>query len=176
MTAIVNREARDDPPSPAAGETSGAEAGLRGPLIGYARLARISLQRWERKVAGPTGGDEEFEILSSVASHRSDRQGALAHALLLSNSALSRRLAGLEARGLVRRSRRDADRRSVRVEVTEAGLSLLDEVRQTLREEESLTLATLDSEELEALRSALESVASLIGKAEPTPSPRVGAA
>jgi DNA-binding MarR family transcriptional regulator len=70
----------------------------------------------------------EFDVLLYLLSHAQDevRIGALLDAVPLSQPALSRLVARLEARGLLSRSRAEGDARAVVVCLTESGAALID--------------------------------------------------
>jgi DNA-binding MarR family transcriptional regulator len=70
----------------------------------------------------------EFDVLLYLGAHHADemRAGALRDAVALSQPALSRLIARLEARGLIARSPAADDRRATVVCLTEAGAALLD--------------------------------------------------
>ena len=63
-------------------------------------------------------------VLSSLSSADWPTQADLAHSLGIEGATLTRHLDGLEAGGLVRRTRGSDDRRAVRVELTENGRAL----------------------------------------------------
>jgi DNA-binding MarR family transcriptional regulator len=70
----------------------------------------------------------EFDVLLYLRSHGQERVriGALLDAVPLSQPALSRLVARLEARGLLARSEAEDDARAVVVCLTEAGTALID--------------------------------------------------
>jgi DNA-binding MarR family transcriptional regulator len=70
----------------------------------------------------------EFDVLLFLRSHAHEpvRIGALLEAVPLSQPALSRLVARLEARGLLARSEADDDARAVVVCLTETGAALID--------------------------------------------------
>jgi DNA-binding MarR family transcriptional regulator len=70
----------------------------------------------------------EFDVLLYLRSHAHEqvRIGALLEAVPLSQPALSRLVARLEARGLLARSEAEDDARAVVVCLTEAGTALID--------------------------------------------------
>ncbi|MCV5169107.1 hypothetical protein OFC04_26755, partial [Escherichia coli] len=70
----------------------------------------------------------------------------------------------LESRQLIRRERRDADRRIVRAFITAKGLELLAEIEEPLTGWQTAKLAGLDDPELRTLIALLEKVRnSIIG-------------
>jgi DNA-binding MarR family transcriptional regulator len=70
----------------------------------------------------------EFDVLLYLRSHAHEpvRIGALLEAVPLSQPALSRLVARLEARGLLARSEAEDDARAVVVRLTDTGIALID--------------------------------------------------
>lgn len=86
-------------------------------------------QRLGAELAGACGlAINEFDVLLYLRSHAREpvRIGALLEAVPLSQPALSRLVARLEARGLLARSEAAGDGRAVAVSLTEAGAALID--------------------------------------------------
>ena len=88
-------------------------------------------QRLGSELAGACGlAINEFDVLLYLRSHahlkEQVRIGALLEAVPLSQPALSRLVARLEARGLLSRSQAEGDARAVVVCLTESGAALID--------------------------------------------------
>ena len=86
-------------------------------------------QRLGAELSGACGlAINEFDVLLYLRSHAREqvRIGALLDAVPLSQPALSRLVARLEARGLLVRSEAEGDARAVVVCLTEAGTALID--------------------------------------------------
>jgi DNA-binding MarR family transcriptional regulator len=86
-------------------------------------------QRLSAELSGACGlAINEFDVLLFLRSHRREqvRIGALLDAVPLSQPALSRLVARLEARGLLARSEAEGDARGVAVCLTESGTALTD--------------------------------------------------
>jgi DNA-binding MarR family transcriptional regulator len=85
-------------------------------------------QRLGAELAGACGlAINEFDVLLYLRSHAQEvRIGALLDAVPLSQPALSRLVARLEARSLLSRSEAEGDARAVVVCLTEAGTALID--------------------------------------------------
>lgn len=66
----------------------------------------------------------QLEVLTALVSEGGLRPGDLADWLAVERSTMSRNLAGLEGRGLVRTTERSATGRTMRVEITDAGRDL----------------------------------------------------
>ena len=79
----------------------------------------------------------------------------LYRSMMVNSGTVTRRLDGLERRGLVRRLPADSDRRSIQVEVTPAGKRLVDEAVSAHTANEDRLLATLSKQERRALERLL---------------------
>ena len=82
--------------------------------------------------------------------------GELTRSALITSGGVSQRLAKLERAGLVRRQIHPEDRRRVDVELTRAGVRLVDRVLADLMEHESALLDELTDEEKDDLRRTLK--------------------
>ena len=87
---------------------------------------------------------------------------ALARAVHLSQPTVSGIVSRLERRGLIARRRSEGDRRSVVLEVTEAGERVLDEAPSLLQEQFRAELARLEDWERHWMLAALERIASMM--------------
>ena len=95
-------------------------------------------------------------VLMTLWTDGPQRQVDLATAIDSDAPTMARSVARLEKAGLVRRTRSDTDGRVVVVEATEAGRALRPKVEAAWRELERLTVGSLSSEELAAIRHDLE--------------------
>ena len=84
----------------------------------------------------------------------------LQQSALISSGGMSQRLERLEAAGLVTRHMHSEDRRKVEVELTPAGMALVDEVTGALMENESKLLDILSHAEHTQLRELLKKLLS----------------
>lgn len=82
--------------------------------------------------------------------------GELADSTMRSQAAMTHRLAGLEAKGLLERRTDPANRRSVLVSLTEEGLALVDRIVAGHVDNERRLLAPLTSAEQDRLAALLE--------------------
>ena len=87
---------------------------------------------------------------------------ALARAVHLSQPTVSGIVSRLERQGLIARQRSEGDKRNVEIEVTEAGLVVLDEAPSLLQERFRAELARLEEWERHWMLSALERIASMM--------------
>jgi DNA-binding MarR family transcriptional regulator len=102
----------------------------------------------------------DFDVLAQLALAGGElRMTELAARALISRSGMTRRVARLVERGLVRRANTDADARSVIVAITEDGIARLAETAPVhARGVANLFVAQLDDRELAVLEKALDKV------------------
>jgi DNA-binding MarR family transcriptional regulator len=74
---------------------------------------------------------------------------------MITTGAITHRVDRAEAKGLVERVRDSADRRSVRIRLTDRGLALVDEVVASHLANEARLLASLDPDQREQLAALL---------------------
>jgi len=103
-------------------------------------------------------------VLSSLKGSPHPKQLELAHAIGIEGPTLTRHLDGLEAKGLVARRRDPDDRRSVHVELTEAGDRLFHELRLAAMAFDRRLREGFDEEELAALRASLAKLGANAGE------------
>ncbi len=120
---------------------STASSGVAGALVGEWRTlldrhAKVSCALEKHLQAEHRIGLSEFEILDRLADAGDDhcRMTELTDAIYLSQSALSRAVARLEADGLVERQTCSNDRRALFVALTDAGRALHAAARPTHRD------------------------------------------
>ena len=87
----------------------------------------------------------EFKVLLKLDRHGAMTAGELADVLSLSSGATTNRLDGLEEAGYLTRTRDPEDRRSVLVDVTDAGRDVLERIVEAQGSEERDLLAVLES-------------------------------
>ncbi len=112
-------------------------------------LAGLGLKHWEYDVLSALRRQgEPFELTAS----------ALARATLLTSGGMTARIDGLVRRGLVVRRRDPADRRSLRVRLTPAGLELADRALAERLSAVAAPLAALEAAGRRELAAALEAL------------------
>jgi DNA-binding MarR family transcriptional regulator len=126
-------------------------------LRAHATLMRRLDTDLERETGLPLA---DFDVLAQLAAARGQmRMTELADRALISRSGMSRRVARLTDRGLVRRDKADTDARGVVVTLTEAGKGRLAETAPVhARGISKLFVARLDDQELALLERALNKV------------------
>ncbi|MEH6378536.1 MarR family transcriptional regulator [Streptomyces sp. KLMMK] len=103
----------------------------------------------------------EFDVLSTLRRAGAPytlTAGAFAKAAMVSPGAITNRLDRLEDKGLVERIRDRADRRSVRIRLTERGKALIDEAMIAHLRDYDEILSVLTPEECEQIASGLRKI------------------
>jgi DNA-binding MarR family transcriptional regulator len=124
-----------------------------------ARRLRYSVTRLARQLRRQAGTDltpTQSAALVTVEKHGPITIGALATHEQVSAPTATNVVSKLEAGGLVRRLRDDADRRVCRVEITTGGLAALEASRNRKTEWLAARLEDLPAEELAKLTAALD--------------------
>ena len=131
---------------------------------GLAIAMRISISRLARRlrveqrmgVGGPDPAlsDIQLAALSALERHQAMTPGELAEYEKVQPPSMTRVIAVLEERGLVRRSAHPTDRRQVVLTVTDEGRALVDRVRRRKEAWLSQRMQELSPEEIEILRAA----------------------
>lgn len=134
----------EDAPAP---ELSAAASDLRMATFRLAR--RLRAQR-----AVDTMSDGQFAVLAALKMHGLHTLGELADRERVTAPSMNRTVNGLEEAGYLTRTTDDDDRRKVNIELTPAGL---DVVQETVRRRDAWlesVLADLDEDEREVLARA----------------------
>lgn len=101
-------------------------------------------------------------ILREIQQHKRLSLGVLAKAASLSNATVTGIVDRLEARNLVRRIRNETDRRQIFIEITAAGVEVLQTAPPVLQESFIRGMQKLQKWEQEQILSSLKSVASIM--------------
>jgi DNA-binding MarR family transcriptional regulator len=141
------------------------QTGPAGPALDAARL-RVAVLRLSRRLrkhdlAGLT--PSQLSTLSYVGKSGPVRLGDLAAAERIAPSTLTRVVNVLEERGYLRRQPAPDDARAFLVTVTDAGLSVLERIREEGTRMLADILRTLPPDELAALEAALPALEWLAG-------------
>ena len=147
-----------------AGETtSSTAAGQRAIDAARLRVAVLRLSRRLRKhdLAGLT--PSQLSTLSCVGKTGAIRLGDLAAAERIAPSTLTRLVNVLEDRGYLARKPAPEDARAFLVTVTPSGADVLERIREEATSMLTDILATLTSEQLTALETALPALEQLAG-------------
>jgi DNA-binding MarR family transcriptional regulator len=124
--------------------------------ISISRLARRL--RVEQRIGSggpdPALSDIQLAALSALERHETMTPGELADYEKVQPPSMTRVIAVLEERGLVRRSAHPTDRRQVVLTVTDEGRALVDRVRRRKEAWLTLRMQELSPEEVEILRAA----------------------
>ena len=134
------------------------------PGLGYltAGLTAALSKLAEEKFASHKIAPVEYAILDTCAGGQVDTVMGLARVIPMDKASISRRVATLVARGLIRRIRLEEDRRVVRLELTDEGLALARQLRESIREANPMVSMGLGDEEkrvfLEVMRKIWENL------------------
>jgi MarR family transcriptional regulator for hemolysin len=120
-----------------------------------ANTAKAVSRAFNDRLAAAGGSVPTWLILSSLKSDEWRTQLELARAVGIEGPTLTRHLDGLEETGLVRRVRDEADRRAVRVELTEEGELLFQKLRRAVIAFNRDLTSGVTEPELERLRKLL---------------------
>jgi DNA-binding MarR family transcriptional regulator len=138
-----------------------AEAGMHA-IVGYqlAQAAIVTNQVFDERV-GRRGGLRKVEltILGLVQGNPDVTARQLARALAVTPPNIAVWIDKLESRGLIARTRSDADARMQHIRITREGAALVDRALKELREGELAALAPLSAAERAMLGELLHKVA-----------------
>jgi MarR family transcriptional regulator, transcriptional regulator for hemolysin len=128
------------------------------PPIGLrlSRTAHAVSQAFERAMAEAGGSASSWQVLLLVRSEQWGTQSKLAEAMGVSGATVTHHLNGLEAQGLVRRWRDDANRRVQRVELTPEGAALFDRLREVAMAHDARLRSKLTDAEAQQLGELLD--------------------
>ena len=128
------------------------------PPIGLrvARTARVITHAFERAMAEAGGSVATWQVLLLVRSRQWGTQSQMADAMGITGATLTHHLNALEQRGLVRRWREQDNRRVQRVELTEQGAELFDELRTVAQAHDRRLRAGLSDAEVAQLGELLD--------------------
>ncbi|HUI17086.1 MAG TPA: MarR family transcriptional regulator [Alphaproteobacteria bacterium] len=96
-----------------------------------------------------------WRVMAALRDRRSSSVGRLSEATSIEVSTLSRLLAAMDRRGLVRRQRASADARSVIVELSEAGKHLTQRIIPKALRYQEIALRDFDGADATALKAML---------------------
>jgi DNA-binding MarR family transcriptional regulator len=146
---------------PSAGFEGAGAARADGLAEGIARLRR-ALRRGAR-VADPgnTLAVAQLELLTALAEHPGSRPGQLARLLNMRPNTVTTIVNALTARGMVRRTAAEDDRRAVELTVTEAGHEAVLGWQATNAAVLHLALSTLPPKQRRALSAAVPALDAL---------------
>jgi MarR family transcriptional regulator, transcriptional regulator for hemolysin len=114
-------------------------------------------------LAAEGGSVPAWLILTSLRQSRWRTQRDLAGALGIVGPTLTRHIDNLESAGWVVRTRDGADRRAIRVEITEAGVEAHERMRRGVAAFDRRLRAGVPAEELERFRAVLDQLVSNAG-------------
>lgn len=138
-------------------------------LDAYVKLLRASravLARVEPRLAEAGLTTTQFGVLEAILHKGPLSQRDLSQKVLTSPGNMTDLIDKLEARGLARRVRQKADRRAVRVELTEEGVALIEPLFAAHAGDIDIAMAGLDADELRQLGTLLRKLGLAAGGVE----------
>jgi MarR family transcriptional regulator for hemolysin len=120
-----------------------------------ARTARTVSHEFERAMAAAGGSASTWQVLLLVRSGQWGTQSRLADAMGVTGATMTHHLKALEAQGLVRRWRDDANKRVQQVELTDAGIEMFDRLREVAMRHDKRLRSRLSAREVEQLARLL---------------------
>ncbi|MBF6173485.1 MarR family winged helix-turn-helix transcriptional regulator [Nocardia blacklockiae] len=108
----------------------------------------------------------EFDVLATLRRSGGPAgltAGALIKTTMVTSGAITNRIDRLAAKGLVRRAADPADRRTVRIQLTDAGLDLIDKLMPLHVDNEIRLLGGVDRAELDRLAALLRTLSESLG-------------
>ncbi|GAA1984061.1 MarR family transcriptional regulator [Catenulispora subtropica] len=130
------------------------------------RLSRVLDKELKEFFAGHGLEFWEFDVLATLRRSGAPYElsaGALLKSAMVTSGAITNRVDRLEAKGLLERVRDPADRRGVRVRLTDTGLELIDRLLPLHLANEERMLAALSQDDREALMALLRTLAVGLG-------------
>ena len=129
-----------------------------GVVVRVQMLAKLLQQQATEALAQHDLKHWEYDVLSVLRRQGGDFElpaTELADAAMLTSGAMTTRIDGLEARGLVKRRPNPADRRSTLVRLTAGGKRLVDEAIHSRLDDANLALAAIPEKDRQQLANAL---------------------
>lgn len=162
------------PPRTAAAKPAAVRHIDRGPLPGYygynLRVAQVAVfENFARVVGKPLAArmgeltPGRFSLLTLLGANPGINQTDLSRAVGLDKSTLTPALDQLEKKGLVRRQRTAADRRTYALALTPAGEALLAELTAKVEQHEKNIVAALGPADRRTLNRLLRTIAKSLG-------------
>ena len=138
-------------------------------LARVSRLARVAEENAQAVLSDFDLSEVEFLLLAAIRTapdqHPSPRD--LLDSLMVTSSGLTNRIDRLEGAGLVQRAANPADRRGIRIELTDQGREVVDRVTTAYVEHQNQVLdAALQPDEREALARLLRKLLNSLTSAE----------
>jgi MarR family transcriptional regulator, transcriptional regulator for hemolysin len=137
----------------------------RKPPIGrdVAQTAKVLDRAFGAALAEVGGTLPTWLVLLALTEQQHRTQQEIARAVGIGGPTLTHHLDGMEAQGLVARSRDDADRRAVRVEITPAGEEAFGRLRDAAVAFDARLRDGLTEDELEGARALLARLRGNVG-------------
>ena len=133
-----------------------APAGSEPMLLYLVKQVELAVRSHLDNLLRPAGLTAlQYTALTVLERHPDMSAAQLARNSFVTAQSMADMITALEGRGLIERSRDQADRRRLVVALTSAGRELLDDSRDQVAALEERMLAALDSDEISQLRRSL---------------------
>jgi MarR family transcriptional regulator for hemolysin len=144
------------------------------PPIGLrlARTARAVTNAFERAMAEAGGSASVWQVLVLVRSQQWGTQSEMAEAMGISAATLTHHLNAMEEQGLVRRWRESSNRRVQRVELTDEGIAMFDQLRDAALKHDQRLRSKLGDGEAAQLGELLDKLEAGLSSSAPAGSRR----
>ncbi len=133
------------------------------------RLARL-LEREMKEFFAPHGLEYwEFDVLSTLRRSGGPHgltAGALIKATMVTSGAITNRIDRMAAKGLVQREADPADRRTIRIQLTDRGRALIDEIMPLHVANQARVLSGMNRPDLDQLIVLLRELSESLGDTE----------
>ena len=130
---------------------------VRPPIgLRLARTARTVTNAFERAMAEAGGSASVWQVLVLVRSQQWGTQSEMAEAMGITPATLTHHLNAMEEQGLVRRWRESSNRRVQRVELTDAGIAMFDQLRDAALKHDQRLRSSLTDDEITQLAELLD--------------------
>ncbi|HTE61962.1 MAG TPA: MarR family transcriptional regulator, partial [Solirubrobacteraceae bacterium] len=118
--------------------------------------ARTLTNAFERAMAEAGGSASVWQVLVLVRSQQWGTQSEMAEAMGITPATLTHHLNAMEEQGLVRRWRESSNRRVQRVELTDAGIAMFDQLRDAALKHDQRLRSSLTDDEIAQLAELLD--------------------
>jgi MarR family multiple antibiotic resistance transcriptional regulator len=147
------------------------QSSLLGMLLGRAELLKNRILDIHLAPYGVTA--PQFKVLVMIALFCAETPADLCRLLSVDSGSMTRMLDRLEQKNLIARTRSDADRRQVRLTLTEEGIALSDQLPQIGAKAMNEMVGVLEADELAMLEKILTKI--LVASADPITLARIAA-
>jgi len=129
-----------------------------GHMLGRTSRAMLNMLQKKFRQAGSDITVEQWTLLINIRNAGGQSQQQLAGQVYLDKTTITRLAAGLEKKGLIRRTSASDDRRQKRLIITARGTALLAELKPVALSAQQQVLQDIDPKKLQSCREVLHQV------------------